>query len=254
MATKSQIQFVRALQSRKTRDELGLFLTEGPKVVDELLHAPNVQVQDVFATAAWAETHAYAVYAAGGNVIEVDDAMLHRLSSLSTANQVIAVFTKPLFPDTEGHGSGFSLVLDGIQDPGNLGTIVRCADWFGVRRIICGPGTADAFNPKVIQSTMGSITRVPVRYEADLGLVLEELTTGSAGEAYPVFAATLGGTSIFEVQPVVDGSLVIGNESRGISEALLAHTTREVTIPRRGAAESLNAAMATGIILSHLVR
>lgn len=247
--TKAQMQFIRSLQSRKTRDELGLFVAEGPKVVAELLAADAVQVQDVFATAGWARQNAAWIRQAGGNVIEIDDATLARISSLAGPNQVVAVFTKPHLEEEEAVNwfEQFSLALDGIQDPGNLGTILRCADWFGVQHVICNPACANPFNAKVVQATMGSIARVRVHQCADLAEFLEENAAGA-----PIYAATFDGASLYDEPAAPAGFLIIGNESRGISAEVLAHATRPVTIPRIGAAESLNAAVATGIVLSHL--
>ncbi|RYY18244.1 MAG: RNA methyltransferase, partial [Chitinophagaceae bacterium] len=159
---------------------------------------------------------------------------------------------KPVFEDglnepgrSEGAGP-LILMLDNIQDPGNLGTIIRCADWFGIRQIVCNTGSADNFSPKVVQSTMASIARVAVYY-----MDLPEFLVANKG--LPVYAAALGGKPLNQY-PVADhGILVIGNESKGISPEVMALATDRITIPRRGKAESLNAAVAAGIILSHLV-
>lgn len=249
--TKSQLQFVRSLQSRKVRDQLGLFIAEGPKVIAELLNAPRIQVQDVFATERWAGENADLVRRAGGSLIVVNDQTLGRISSLSGANGVVAIFTKPDFAPVVYAGSTpqFSLLLDAIQDPGNLGTILRCADWFGIQQVICNSSCADAFNAKVIQASMGSIARVQVSYEDELCQFLEH-TRGDA----PVYAATLTGENLYHEPPAAAGFLIIGNESRGIAPGLLALASRQITIPRHGGAESLNAAVATGILLSHLRR
>jgi TrmH family RNA methyltransferase len=138
-----------------------------------------------------------------------------------------------------------TLVLDGIQDPGNLGTIIRVTDWFGIDQIVASTDTADLYNSKVVQSTMGSITRVSVWYK--------DLTTWLSKSSVPVYGALLNGENIYYLKPIHEGLLVIGNESRGIRENILPFIKHAITIPKKGAAESLNAAMATGIILSHLV-
>ncbi len=164
----------------------------------------------------------------------------------SAPNQVLALFERPVF-NPGGLEDTISLVLDGIQDPGNLGTIIRIADWFGLAHIICSHETADAFNIKTIQSSMGSISRVEVRYE-ELGAFLD------SHKHLPAYAATLSGTSIYEVDRISCGLILIGNESRGISEELLRRVSHHITIPGAGHAESLNAAVASGIILSHLVQ
>jgi len=190
--------------------------------------------------------HVYESGDAGVPFTEVREGELEKISSLATPNQVLAVFKKPVFkaPDP---GHSVSLVLDGIQDPGNLGTIVRIADWFGVGQVICTRDSADVFSPKATQSTMGSISRVQVLYEDPAGLM-------SLYPELPVYAAVLEGKSIFEQPRITKGWIVIGNESKGIRGELLQRSTHPITIPRIGEAESLNAAVAAGIILSHLVR
>ena len=137
-------------------------------------------------------------------------------------------------------------MLDTIQDPGNLGTIVRCADWFGVQQIICSRDCVDLYNPKVVQSTMGSISRVQVVYE-DLSTFIHDHSP------IPVYAATLKGNDVSKLPTITEGIILIGNESKGIEPELLSMVSHHITIPRKGNAESLNAAVATGIILSHLV-
>ena len=138
-------------------------------------------------------------------------------------------------------------MLDTIQDPGNLGSIVRTADWFGVTSIICSTDTVDVFNPKVVQSTMGSIARVEVHYE-ELGRFIEE------NDLPPIYVTALKGKSIWQMQPLKEAIILVGNESKGVSEELMKRAQEYITIPKKGKAESLNAAIATGIILSHLVK
>lgn len=245
MLTKAQTEFIQSLGQKKLRDQRGVFVAEGPKVVDELLHAPNIQVRDVFATADWLVHNSHLVKASGGAFTEIESRMLKRISLLSTPNQVVAICGKPRFdpePDFEGR---ISLLLDGIQDPGNLGTIIRCADWFNVGHIICSPTCADAFSPKVVQSTMGSLGRVQVLYDDLLSFV-------DAHSDIPVYVTALDGLSLYEQQPISGGLLVIGNESQGVGAALLDRAKARITIPKSGGAESLNAAVATGIFLSHL--
>jgi len=237
MLAKSQVKYIQSLGQKKFRDQEGAFIVEGPKMVKELLAASNLDLVTLVGVASFRET--------GIPFIEVKESELQRVSSLSTPNQVLAVFRKPVFPEPRFE-DGVSLVLDGIQDPGNLGTIVRIADWFGIRRLVCTPDSADVFNPKATQSTMGSISRVQVLYEDPIALM----------DRYPdlnVFTAVLEGKSIYEQPAVRDGWIVIGNESKGVREDLLGRATHPVTIPRIGQAESLNAAVAAGIILSHLV-
>jgi len=167
---------------------------------------------------------------------------------------VLGIFRKPVFrhnpknqekSGTTQNLNSLIIVLDNIQDPGNLGTIIRCADWFGVTQVICSPGSADHFNPKVVQSTMASIARVEVLYTD-----LVKFLTDQRRKNIPIYAAALEGKSIDEFSNIGSGVLIIGNESRGISPEVLSLATDLITIPRYGRAESLNAAIATGIILS----
>ncbi len=179
-------------------------------------------------------------------VTEITTADLKKLSFQNTPNQVIGLFRKPTQPALHMADS-VTLMADNIQDPGNLGTIIRCADWYGIKQIICSKDCADAFGPKTIQSTMGSVARVAIFYED-----LEDVIKGHPSTH--VYAATLGGKDIHELKPLHHGVILIGNESKGISANLLKLVHQQITIPRIGKAESLNAAVATGIILSHLVK
>jgi TrmH family RNA methyltransferase len=246
LITKSQVKYIQSLAHKKFRDAEGVFVVEGPKVTLELLLDPQLRPRQVYAVKDWIGElpPKLGERLLAGPLVEVDETGLERLSALASPNQVVAVFEKPRFPGpvwTEG----VHLVLDSIQDPGNLGTIVRLADWFGIRVVVAGPESADVFNPKAVQSTMGSIGRVNVLYEDPVAL-LKRLQL-------PVYAAVLDGERLYGLPRIRQGFIVIGNEGRGIGDALLKLATRRVTIPRIGAAESLNAAVATGILLSHLV-
>lgn len=243
LITKTQVKYIQSLGHKKFRDAEGVFVVEGPRITGELLAVPRMRPRQIYALPEWIE--ALPPGFGKGVVTAVGAVELGRLSALTTPNQVVAVFDKPVFGEPD-LGAGVHLVLDGIQDPGNLGTIVRLADWFGIDSVVCTEDSADVFNPKVVQSTMGSIGRVPVIYRD----VMEIL--GEAGDM-PVFAAVLEGESVYGIGRVRRGIIVIGNESKGIGPGLLELATRRVTIPRVGGAESLNAAVATGIVLSHLL-
>jgi TrmH family RNA methyltransferase len=247
MLVKSQVKYIQSLGQKKFRDQEGVFVAEGPKIAGELLTASNVPLVTLYAVKDWlADNHERLASLSPGQVVEVRDSELERISSLATPNQVVAVFGQPLFTSAQpGPGKGLSLLLDNIQDPGNLGTIVRIADWFGLRNVICSPDSADVFNAKAVQSTMGSISRVQVSYEDP-----DHFIAGQTG--LPVYATALGGTSIYAMERISTGIIVIGNESKGIRESLLKRIRHHITIPRVGEAESLNAAVATGIVLSHL--
>jgi TrmH family RNA methyltransferase len=248
MVTKSQVKYIQSLGHKKFRDEEGVFVVEGPKIVEELLSAPHMRLRHLYALKEWTAPGPARLGAPAlspSEAVEVTASELERLSGLSTPNQVLAVFEKPVFTPPDP-GAGVSLVLDGIQDPGNLGTIVRIADWFGIRQVLASPDSADVFNPKAIQSTMGSISRVPVFY-TDPGPLIDRFPD------LPIYAALLEGKELYGMERIRRGVLVIGNESKGIRPALQQRATHRITIPRVGQAESLNAAVATGIILSHLI-
>lgn len=243
MLVKSQVKYIQSLGQKKFRDEEGVFVVEGPKMVGELMGVGNVRLLQLFAVGSWLD--AVERGRLGNAVVtEVKEGELERISSLSTPNQVVAVFSRPVFRERDV-AAEVSLVLDGIQDPGNMGTIIRIADWFGVGRIYASRDSADVYGAKVVQSTMGSIVRVEVLYE-DLPALVGRYP------GLPVYAAVLGGVSIYEAPKLERGMIVIGNESKGIREEVRAVATKGITIPRIGEAESLNAAVATGIILSHL--
>jgi TrmH family RNA methyltransferase len=241
MLNKKEIKDIQSLSQKKFRESLGLFVAEGPKIVAELAAAAPRQVQQVFAVKEWIETNRE--LAATFQAITITSQELERLSQLQTPNQVLAVL-KTFEPAKPIPGT-FTLYLDTIQDPGNLGTIIRIADWFGIRQLVCSAGCADRYSSKVVQSTMASLARVAV-YEDLEGNWL-------AAQAAPKYAAVLNGTSLYGHPKTNKGILMIGNESKGLRPEFLALATEKITIPRVGEAESLNAAVATGIILSHLL-
>jgi TrmH family RNA methyltransferase len=239
MLVKSQVKYIQSLSQKKQRDADDVFVAEGPKIINELLDSPNIQLQQLFATDEWIRQNP----TMAANAVPVTNAELARLSFLQTPNQVTAIFRKPVFPSTIIFTNKISLMMDEIQDPGNMGTIIRSADWFGTNLIICSRECADVFNPKVVQATMGSISRVQVIYN-DLLTLLQKKS------GVPVYAATLDGRDLNTIKAVKEAIILIGNESRGIDESLLALCDHKITIPQKGKAESLNAAVATGIILN----
>ena len=176
----------------------------------------------------------------------VTDEELERISLLQTPHQVLAVVRKRIMPPAITVSDQLILALDTIQDPGNLGTILRLVDWFAIDQVVCNHECADMYNPKVVQASMGSIARVKVFYTDLFAWISEE-------KNLRVYGASLEGQDIKKIEKPSNGILVIGNESKGISEEIMKLINVKVTIPRKGKAESLNAAIATGIILSHLV-
>ena len=241
MLSKKEVKDIQSLSHKKFRDELNLFVAEGPKIVTEIIELIPEHVEKVYAVKKWIETNHSLLQ--NINVVEVSVSELERLSQLQTPNQVIALIKK--LPAKKPDASSFTLYLDTIQAPGNFGTIIRIADWFGIKNIVCSSGCADLYNPKVVQSTMASIARVNVYYDEE-GDWLKERNV-------PVYAATLHGTSLAGHAKTKKGVLIIGNESKGISKQVLQYATEQITISKIGEAESLNAAVATGIILSHLL-
>ena len=246
MLVKSQVKYIQSLSQKKLREEEGVFVAEGPKIINELLAASNIDIRQLYATESWIGAHQSLTTSLGPGIITiVDNKELERISLMTTPNEVLGVFKKPTFTSPIIAKACISLLLDTIQDPGNLGTILRCADWFGITQIICSEECADIFSAKVVQSSMGSISRVQVLYtEPDAFL--------KNNNEVPVYAALLEGTNLYEYPKIKEGIIIVGNESKGIRPSLIGKGIHKLTIPRKGHAESLNAAVATGIILSHL--
>ncbi|MES2328960.1 MAG: RNA methyltransferase [Bacteroidota bacterium] len=238
MLSKNELKYIQSLCQKKQRQEERLFIAEGTKLVDELLNS-HYTIRKVYALAEWVPKNTAPV-----DVITITAIELAKISGLQTPNQVLAVVEQQTPAKEPTIHEQLTLVLDGIQDPGNFGTIIRIADWFGIKQVIASEDTVELYNPKVIQSTMGSFLRVDVWYKP-----LHEFL---ASAKIPVYGALLNGKNMHGEPPVTEGLLVIGNESKGISKELLPFISHPITIPRLGGAESLNAAVAAGIIVSHL--
>lgn len=246
MLSKATIKDIQSLQHKKFRNESNLFTAEGPKIVDELLTVGNFDCEQVFATAKWKGWQDEKLLATLGEKVQlIEDFELEKIASYTTPNQVVALFKIPKSPSIKAEKNAITILLDSIQDPGNLGTIIRTADWFGIKNIICSENTVDQFNSKVVQSTMASLGRVNVGY-TNLENWVEE------NHHVPILAAVLNGTSIASRAPIKEGVLMIGNEANGLSQGLIEKADELVTIPRIGGAESLNAAVATSIFLYEL--
>ena len=247
MISKNTIKLVRSLELKKNRKREGLFVAEGPKVVGDLMRHGLRPVR-LMATREW--------QGADGRlaVEEATDEELRRLSFLQHPQQVVGLFPMPdedRKPDTARAGSELCLALDGVQDPGNVGTILRIADWFGIRTVYCSPDTADIYNPKVVQATMGSIARVDVFY-TDLVSLLSGLPS-----AVPVYGTLLDGEDFYDKPLTATGIIVMGNEGKGISEPVRRYVGQKLFIPRFSAtegAESLNVAIATAVVCSEFRR
>lgn len=242
MLVKSQVKYIQTLGHKKFRDADGVFVAEGPKIVAEMLQSEIVAGVYCFATENWLLAQAHWLKAGELQIITVSEKELESISFLSTPHEVLGVFKKPVFKQPSVF-SGITLLLDTIQDPGNLGTILRTADWFGVQRVVCSPHTVDVFNPKVVQSAMGSLVRVEVIY-TDLADYIRERPE------IPVYAASLEGDDLHAKIHLPHAIILLGNESKGIRPELESLATRKIRIPGKGRAESLNVAVAGGILLS----
>ena len=247
MISKNKIKYIRSLELKKNRNKEGKFVAEGFKVVDDLLALQPADL--IVATGEWLQGKHFG---AETEVIEVTDEELKKVSFLQHPQQVLAVFKQATSGDYSINTSELSLALDGVQDPGNLGTIIRIADWFGITHIYCSQDTADVYNPKVVQATMGSIARVKVEYGDLLGLV-ESLPAD-----VPVYGTLLDGDNIYQQKLENRGLIVMGNEGKGISHALAKKVNHKLLIPNfpegRATADSLNVAIATAITCSEFRR
>ena len=244
MLSKNEAKYIQSLGHKKRREEERLFLVEGNKMVAELVEHYPQQIVRLYATETFYSNHVFAKQIPQHTVVTDDE--LTRISQLQTPNHALAVVH--YFPEKEWEPStdNWTLALDGIRDPGNMGTIIRLADWFGINSIICSPDCADIYNPKVVQATMGSIMRISV--------IEKELTSFLSEQKLPVVGAVLGGKELSSFEFPTAGILVIGNEANGIREDVQSLLTEKLTIPRFGEAESLNAAIATSIFLWELKR
>ena len=247
MISKNKIKYIRSLELKKNRNKEGKFVAEGFKVVDDLLALQPADL--IVATQEWLHGKHLADQT---EVIEVTEEELKKVSFLQHPQQVLAVFGQATSGDFSINTQELSLALDGVQDPGNLGTIIRIADWFGITHIYCSQDTADVYNPKVVQATMGSIARVKVEYGTLLGLV-ESLPAD-----VPVYGTLLDGDNIYQQQLENRGLIVMGNEGKGISPALAKKVNHRLLIPNfpegRATADSLNVAIATAITCSEFRR
>ncbi|ACB74800.1 TrmH family RNA methyltransferase [Opitutus terrae] len=250
MLTKAEIQRLRSLREKKHRETLGLFVIEGEKVVAELL-AVGFPFEEIFATHAWnrpgpaEDATPSPLRDARPRIVRLDAADMARISHFPTPSSVFAVGRlqrQPLPPDALNHG--LTLALDGVQDAGNVGTLLRIADWFALDRVLLSPDCADVFHQKVINASMGSFARVQVHSV--------ELPTALAGVRVPVLGCDLTGENVHALPPLADAVIVIGSEGRGLSPAVAELVSRRVTIPRYGQAESLNAAIAAAIVCDNL--
>ena len=240
MVSKNQIKLITSLQQKKFRKEHKLFFAEGKKVIQELIHS-NFSLEYLFSTVA--------VFPGidPKKILTISETELKKISALTTPNDCLAVFKQP--ESKSINPSGLIVALDDIRDPGNLGTIIRLCDWFGITELVCSEETADIYNPKVVQATMGSIARVNVNY-VNLEKFINETQL-------PVFGTFMDGENIYKFSLPKEGIIIMGNEANGISPEIEKVVKNRLTIPRFGdlqQTESLNVATATAIILSEFKR
>jgi len=250
--TKNEIKFVRSLQRKRERDEHNCFVAEGEKIVAELLNSEFI-IKSIYTTKSWKENNRLNNLNIPVKEIKIKE--LNAISSLKTPNKVIAIVEKQNDNFNINNLTGeLTLILDRIQDPGNLGTIIRIADWFGIKSIICSPDSVDVYNSKVIQASMGSVFRVDVFYK-DLKVFLKNIK--SEGKLL-VYGTLLNGENIYSKSLKNEGIIIIGNESEGISKEILPFIDEQLLIPsfstNKNQIESLNVAVATAIICSEFRR
>ena len=246
MISKNQLKLIRALGQKKQRKQHGQFLVQGEKNVLELLKS-DLNIHQVFASEAFVNEHQQLLQLVDCTV--ASESELSKASTLSTNNSAIAVVTTPniqITDDEIAQIKGIQLALDGVSDPGNLGTIIRVADWYGIHQIVCSEDCADPYNPKTISATMGAFTRVKV-VQCNLANCFKQTNL-------PGYGAYLGGENVHKTQFPQDMILLMGSESHGIRAQASEHVTNKITIPNFGGSESLNVAMASGIILDNIFR
>jgi len=246
MLSKNKLKYIRSLKDKKYRSKYGVFIAEGNKMVSELLTTMKCQL-----LAATREFLIAADTSTAEEVIEITESELSQISFLKNPQQAFGIFYQPANDDQVNISGQLILALDGIQDPGNMGTIVRLADWYGIKHIFCSPDTADIYNPKVVQATMGAIARVNIHY-IDLGSFL------NANKDIPVYGTLLSGMNIYDQEITPNGIIVMGNEGNGIRPDIEKYINRRLLIPNyppdRKTSESLNVAIATAIVCAEFRR
>lgn len=243
--TKNEIKFVKSLQIKKYRDSHQRFIVEGEKLVDELLAQNKYKIDSIFHTA----DYLFDATKSSGNHILITDKDLERISALKSPNKVLATVHIRKHFEIDLIGNELVLVLDNIKDPGNLGTIIRTAEWYGIKQIIASEQTVDVFSSKTIQASMGAFYHVQFSY-----LNLSDIIPKLKENDYVVTGATLSGTNIYASKFTAKTALIMGSESHGISQDIINLLDKELLIPQSGRSESLNVGIATGIFLSEYYR
>ncbi|WP_118972473.1 TrmH family RNA methyltransferase [Taibaiella koreensis] len=242
--TKAQIKFLQSLGRQKYRKEHNAYLVEGDKNAVEWLDSSQ-QILGIAATGPWLDAHISLIQRhPGAEIMRAEDFELEKVTSLQHAQEVVIAVKQPAAVPYTGQKEGWYLYLDKIQDPGNMGTIIRIADWFGLSQVICSPDCVEWYNPKVVQASMGSLLRIPLAEMSPEAFL--------ATNTLPLYATALDGIDIRQTAPATGGVIAMGNESKGLSSLLLEAASHRVLIPGKGGAESLNVAVATGIVCATL--
>jgi TrmH family RNA methyltransferase len=245
MLSKNQLKEIRALHISKYRRQEKSFIVEGPKVVNEFINS-HYNVKKIFALKEWTDANSHL----HNDITLISPKELQAISLLKTPNQVVAIVSYPDQKEFNYDKNDLVIALDSIQDPGNLGTIIRIADWFGIDKLVCSKETADAYNPKVVQASMGALTRVKFCY-TDLAEWMSKIDSNT-----PIYGTLLKGENIYETNLSKNGIIIIGNEGNGISPEIKSYIKKAITIPSYGDSmmESLNAAVATAIVCAEFRR
>jgi len=243
MLSKAQNKHIRSLSLQKYREEYGQFVAEGDKIAREWLQS-TAEIVWIITTQKWHDAHEALInkHSEASEYI-VEEAILSKISSLTTSHGILLVIKK-IKSQHSAPLDEWTIALDELQDPGNMGSIIRIADWFGIKNIVCSPGCVDVYNPKVVQAAMGSHLRINF-FEEDLVQFCSDATI-------PVLATVLNGENIYNISKPEKAVLLIGNEGKGISDDLINLANQKITIPSKGGAESLNVAVATGIVCALL--
>lgn len=247
MLSKAVVKYIKSLQVKKYRSQHQAFVVEGGKSVLELLQSNSFELQYLYATQSFKEEHS-AILAKAPTLEVVKEEDLVRAGSFASNNAALAVARMRPLPELSLQATDFVIALDDIRDPGNLGTIIRIADWYGIEKIVCSEACADFYNPKVIAATMGSFTRTKVYY-LDLPVWLKQHT-----EKHKIYGAALNGEDLHQLQLRPEGIVVLGNEANGIRPEIAMQVNQLIKIPAFGQAESLNVATATAIIIDNFKR
>ena len=246
----NKLKFIQSLHQKKYRQQNQAFLVEGAKNVVELLLAPSYEIQQLYVTEDFAKKYTSQLRQRGVEFVVCNEETLTRAGTLQTNDAALAVVTAKQNTLLVPEASEWILALDQVRDPGNLGTIVRIADWYGIRKIVCSDNTAEIYNPKVIAATMGSFTRIEICYAP-----LPEYLSKYVPQNMPIYGAFLGGENVHKTDFGAQGGvLIMGNESNGICEEVAKYVRHSIAIPQYGHAESLNVAIATAVLCDNIRR